>query len=91
MDAGLSSMSLGPMEGAFLESLGAHPEARAIPVQYFDPIVLPVAEDEEMPAERIDADLILGQGEKGIEALAHIGSTCGKEDARGGPYGEHGC
>jgi hypothetical protein len=61
------------------------------PVQDLEPIALPIAEDEEMPAERVDADLILGQGEEGIETLAHIGGPCGKEDARGGPYGEHGC
>jgi hypothetical protein len=60
-------------------------EAVAVPVEDLDPVASAVAEDVEVPRERVLGDPVADELGEAIEALAHVGGLGGQEDPeRGG-------
>ncbi len=77
-------------EGSLLQALRAEPEARPIPGDDLDAVLMLADEDEEVAGVRILAEGILDHGCQGGAALAHVGGLAGKEDAPGAAKGQHG-
>jgi hypothetical protein len=59
-----------PHEAATLQPLGDQPKAAAVPVQAFKIIAALVAENEQVPAERIRLNEVVGFCRQSIESIA---------------------
>jgi hypothetical protein len=70
-------------ESTALEAFGATPQARSVPEKNFQPVPLPVGEDEQMARERILLKLMLHRGGQSIERAAQIDRSGGDEHACG--------
>ncbi len=70
---------LGPGEGAFFKSLGAHPRPGTIAKEDLDPVSSSVGEDEERSAPGILGQSFGDQSVQTIEAFAHVAGVDGHE------------
>ena len=67
-----------------LQTLRPQRPSVAIPVENLDPVGAPPAEYEQMSAERIDSDDLLGQHAQSVEAAPHVAGRGAEIDADGG-------
>ncbi len=88
-DLALRIAGLRPGETPFLQPLGTDPESATIPDQDLQAIALGVAEQEEVPAQRLTRQSIPDQTVKPLEPLAHVGDSGGQIDPRGWTQSEH--
>src|SRR6266487_4819161 len=74
----------GPAKGAFLQTLGADPQARAIPKEDLQPVAITVGEDKPMAGGRLLLQHTLHPRVESVETLAHVHRFQGDENPRGG-------
>lgn len=60
-------------EHAALQPLHPKRKAVAVPIKHLEPVASLVAEDEQMPRERIAAELIANDLRQAVKAAPHIG------------------
>jgi hypothetical protein len=89
-DLALRVAGLRPGETPSFYSLGTDPESAAIPDEYLQPVALGVAEQEEVPAQRLTRQSIPDQTVQPLEALAHVSDSGGQIDPCGWAQSEHG-
>jgi hypothetical protein len=82
-DLALRIAGLRPGETSFLQPLGTDPESATIPDEDLQPIALGIAEQEEVPAQRLARQSIPDQTVQPFEPLAHVGDSSGQIDACG--------
>ncbi len=80
---------LRPGEGALLEPLVEHPEARPIPDEALQSISSPVAEDEEMTRVGIAESVTKDQRPKPVHGPAHVSGARQQRDADRRREGQH--
>src|SRR5919108_3385320 len=85
----LSGFRLRPAKAPLLQTLGANPQSAAIPEQQLQPIPLRVREDEDVPAQRLQLQLIAHQAVETLEAFTHVGAPRRQVDPRRQPYAKH--
>jgi len=71
---------LRPSETSLFQSLGTDPESGSVPDEEFQPITLAVAEQEQVPAQRLTRQSIPNQTVQPLEPLAHVGDPGGRID-----------
>ena|SRR5579871_966108 len=81
---------LRPGETPFLQPLGTDPESASVPDEDLQPIALAVAEQEEVPAERLTQQSIPNQTVQPFEPLAHVGDPGGQIDPCSWAQSKHG-
>ncbi|MFZ3263800.1 MAG: hypothetical protein WA172_07355, partial [Terriglobales bacterium] len=69
---------------------GTNPESAAIPDEDLQPIALGVAEQEQVPAQRLTGQSIPDQTVQPFEPLAHVGDPGGQIDSCGWTQSKHG-
>ncbi len=89
-DLALPIAGLRPGETPFLQPLGTDPESASIPDEDLQPIALGVAEQEQVPAQRLTRQSIPNQTIQPFEPLAHVGDPGGQIDPRGWTQSKHG-
>jgi hypothetical protein len=57
-------------------------EAVLVPVEDLDPVASAIAEDEEVPRERVLGDAVADELRKAIETFAHVGGFNGQKNAK---------
>ena len=76
----------GPAESMLLQTLVPEAEAVAIPVQHLDGVASAIAEDEEVPGERVQIKDALDRHAQPVDTGPHVRSAGGKVDlGRGHP------
>jgi hypothetical protein len=70
-------------------SLGANPQATAVPEQNFKPIARSIAEQKQMSARRLEFEAITHQSVQSIEAFSHIGGSHRQVDLGRRSYSKH--
>ena len=89
-DLALRVTGLWPGEPSFLQPLSTDPKPTTIPDKDLQPIALAVAEQEQVPAQRLTRQSIPDQAEQPFEPLAHIGDSRGQIDPCGWAQSKHG-
>jgi hypothetical protein len=89
-DLALRIAGLRPGETSFLQPFGTDPESATIPDEDLQPIALGIAEQEEVPAQRLARQSIPDQTVQPFEPLAHVGDSSGQIDACGWTQSKHG-
>jgi hypothetical protein len=79
-----------PGETPFLQPLGADPETASVPDEDLQPIALAVAEQEQVPAQRLTRQSIPDQSVQPLEPLAHVGDSGSQIDPCGWTQSKHG-
>src|ERR1039457_2191111 len=79
-DLALRIAGLRPGETPFLQPLGTDPESLASQTRTLQPIALAVAEQEQVPAQRLTRQAIPNQTVQPFEPLAHVGDPGGQID-----------
>ena len=79
---------LGPAESMLLQTLVPEAEAVAIPVQHLDGVAPAVAEDEEVPGERVQIKDALDRHAQPVDACPHVRGA-GSEIDLGRGYPQH--
>lgn len=69
----------GPVETMLLKPFVPQGEAVIIPVENFDHVSAPVAENEQIPGKGIVPHGLLDQNRQPVDGLAHIGAAHGQE------------
>src|ERR1700687_1923594 len=88
-DLALRITGLRPGETPFLQPLGTDPEAASVPDEDLQPIALAVAEQEQMPAQRVTRQSIADETVQPLEPLAHVGDSGSQIDPCGWPQSKH--
>ena len=78
-----------PDKAAALQTLGEQAGPLAVPPDHLDEITPGTTEDEEMPAERVLRQNLLGQSRQRVETLAHVGLAGSKPHLRMGRHRDH--
>lgn len=89
-DLALRITGLRPGETPFLKPLGTDSESASIPHEYLQTIALAVAEQEQVPAQRLTRQTIPNQTVQPLEPLAHVGDPGGQIDPRSWAQSKHG-
>ena len=89
-DLALRITGLRPGEPPFLQPLGTDPESATVPDEDLQPIALAVAEQEQVPAQRLTRQSIPDQTVQPLEPLAHVGDSGGQIDPCGWAQSKHG-
>ena len=89
-DLALRITGLRPGETPFLQPLGTDPESASVPDEDLQPIALAVAEQEQVPAQRLTRQSIPNQSVQPFEPLAHVGDPGGQIDPCGWTQSKHG-
>ena len=89
-DLALRITGLRPGETPFLQPLGTDPESASVPDEDLQPIALAVAEQEQVPAQRLTRQSIADQTVQPLEPLAHVGDPGGQIDPCGWAQSKHG-
>ncbi len=89
-DLALRVAGLRPGETPFLQPLGTDPESASVPDEDLQPITLAVAEQEQVPAQRIARQSIPDQTVQPFEPLAHVGDPGGQIDLCSWTQSKHG-
>jgi len=89
-DLALRIAGLRPGETPFLQPLGTDPESASVPDEDLQPIALAVAEQEQVPAQRLTRQSIPNQTVQPFEPLAHVGDPGGQIDPCGWAQSKHG-
>ena len=89
-DLALSIPGLRPGKTPFLQPLGTDPESAAIPDEHLQTIALGVAEQEQVPTQRLARQSIPDQTVQPLEPLAHVGDPGGQIDPCGWTQSKHG-
>jgi len=79
-----------PGEASFLQPLGTDPESASVPHDDLQPIALAVAEQEQVPAQRLTRQTIADETVQPLEPLAHVGDPGGQIDSCGWSQPKHG-
>jgi hypothetical protein len=79
-----------PGETSLFQSLGTDPESGSVPDEDLQPIALAVAEQEQVPTERIARQSIPSQTVQPFEPLAHVGDPGGQIDPCSWAQSKHG-
>jgi len=74
----------------FLQPLGADPQSAAIPDEDLQPIALAVAEQEQVPAQRLTRQSVSDKTVQPLEPLAHVRDAGGQIDPCGWTESKHG-
>ena len=88
-DLALRIAGLRPGEPTFLQPLGTDPESASIPDEDLQPIALAVAEQEQVPAQRLTRQTIADEAVKPLEPLAHVCYSCSQIDPCGWAQSKH--
>ena len=89
-DLALRIAGFRPGETPFLQPLGADPETASVPDEDLQPIALAVAEQEQVPAQRLTRQSIPDQSVQPLEPLAHVGDSGSQIDPCGWTQSKHG-
>ncbi len=89
-DLALRITGLRPGETPFLQPLGTDPEPASVPDEDLQPIALAVAEQEQVPAERLTRQPVSNQTVQPFEPLAHVSDSGGQIDPCGWTQSKHG-
>src|ERR1035438_7032359 len=89
-DLALPIAGFRPGETPFLQPLGTDPEPASIPDEDLQPIALGIAEQEQVPAQRLTRQLIPDQSVQPLEPLAHVGDSGSQIDPCGWAQSKHG-
>ena len=81
---------LRPGETPFLQPLGTDPESASVPDEDLQPIALAVAEQEQVPAQRLTRQSIPDQTVQPFEPLAHVGDPGGQINPCSWAQSKHG-
>src|SRR5580700_2742202 len=82
-DLALGVTGLRPGETSLFQSLGTDPESATIPDEDLQSVALAVAEQEQVPAQRLTRQSIPNQTVQPFEPLAHVGDPSGQIDPCG--------
>jgi len=89
-DLALRIPGLRPGETPFLQPLGTDPESASVPDEDLQPIALAVAEQEQVPAQRLTRQSIPNQTVQPLEPFAHVGDPGCQIDPCGWTQSKHG-
>src|SRR5271157_682485 len=89
-DLALRVAGLRPGETSLFQSLGTDPESGSVPDEDLQPIALAVAEQEQVPAQRLTRQSIPNQTVQPLEPLAHVGDPGGQIDPCSWSQSKHG-
>lgn len=89
-DLALRIPGLRPGETPFLQPLGTDPESASVPDEDLQPIALAVAEQEQVPAQRLTRQTIADETVQPFEPLAHVGDPGGQIDPCSWAQSKHG-
>ena len=89
-DLALRITGLRPGETPLLQPFGTDPESASVPDEDLQPITLAVAEQEQVPAERVTRQSISHHTEQPLEPLAHVSDPGGQIDPCGWAQSKHG-
>ncbi len=89
-DLALRVAGLRPGETSLFQSLGTDPESGSVPDEDLQPIALAVAEQEQVPAQRLTRQSIADETVQSFEPLAHVGDSRSQIDPRGWAQSKHG-
>ncbi len=89
-DLALRIPGLRPGETPFLQPLGTDPESASVPDEDLQSIALAVAEQEQVPAQRLRRQSIPNQTVQPLKPLAHVGDSGGKINPCGWTQSKHG-
>ncbi len=89
-DLALRITGLRPGETPFLQPLGTDRESASVPDEDLQPIALAVAEQEQVPAQRLTRQTIPNQTVQPLEPLAHVGDPGGQIDPCSWTQSKHG-
>jgi hypothetical protein len=89
-DLALRVARLRPTEATFGQSLRANPQSRSVPDEDLQAIALGIAEQEQVPAQRLTRQSIPDQTVQPLEPLAHVGDAGGQIDPCGWTQAKHG-
>ena len=89
-DLALRIPGLRPRETPFLQPLGADPESASVPDEDLQPIALGVAEEEQVPAQRLTRQTIADETVQPFKPLAHVGDPGGQIDPCSWAQSKHG-
>ena len=78
-----------PLELAFFKSLVEQEKAVAFPVERFDPVGSPAAEQEQRVGTRVKPELLFNDGCQTVNSTAKIGVAAGKVDLRSAEIAQH--
>ena len=81
---------LRPGEPPFLQPLGTDPESASVPDEDLQSIALAVAEQEQVPAQRLTRQSIADESVQPFEPLAHVGDSGGQIDPCSWAQSKHG-
>ena len=82
-DLALSIAGLRPGETPFLQPLGTDPESASVPDEDLQPIALAVAEQEQVPAQRLTRQIIADETVQPLRITKRIsGNTVAPEGLR---------
>src|ERR1022692_5207716 len=90
MTLALRIPELRPGETPFLQPLGTDPESASVPDENLQPIALAVAEQKQVPAQRLTRQSVSDQTVQPFEPLAHVGDSGGQIDPCGWTQSKHG-
>ena len=85
----IAPSTMGGDEAPFLKPFGNQPHASAVPIQGVEIIGAFATEDEQVAAERISTDDLLGLGRKTIEPVAQIDWAAGEKHLGSGCQAGH--
>jgi len=85
-----ASPDCGQVNRPFSNLLGTDPESASVPDENLQPIALGVAEQEEVPAQRLTRQSVSNQTVQPLEPLAHVGDPGGQIDPCGWTQAKHG-
>ena len=89
-DLALHISGLRPGETSLFQSLGTDPESASVPDEDLQPIALAVAEQEQVPAQRLTRQTIADETVQPFEPLAHVGDPGGQIDPCSWAQSKHG-
>src|ERR1019366_540810 len=89
-DLALRITGLRPGETPFLQPLGTDPESASVPHEDLQPITLAVAEQEQVPAQRLTRQTIADETVQPLEPLAHVGDSGRQIDPCSWAQSKHG-
>src|SRR5260370_5927244 len=89
-DLALPIAGFRPGETPFLQPIGTDPEPASIPDEDLQPIALGIAEQEQVPAQRLTRQSTPDQSVQPLEPLAHVGDSGSQIDPCGWTQSKHG-
>src|ERR1035441_4033184 len=89
-DLALRITGLRPGETPFLQPLGTDPESASVPDEDLQTVALAVAEQEQVPAQRLTRQTIADETVQPLEPLAHVSHSGSQIDPCGWTQSKHG-